>query len=167
MTAFRPSAIRNLQVTDSDLFGANVDTFARVFSPVTMKPHEAKEMRGSVVVTSLWCDKDPRPNWQIPEWRAFAKCLFTKVPHFSYFVVGMESYYAGLVYAVLPDEVVLSKGVDQGVVTQAVVKALVGLLGPVVEYCERIEDDAGSVFDYLLQGFPPGIAGHVRLLFGV
>lgn len=158
-----PDAIRELQIEESDLLSCNVATFERLFSPMTLPSSMAKQMRGSVVLSSAWCDRDPRPNWQIPEWRAFVEQLFKELPHFSYFMLAVEQFYVGVVLSLLPiaeaSVAVEGRAVNCDRVT--LIAKLKSLLEPVLEYCKIISDDARLALRNLLQGFSPDVAHEV------
>lgn len=43
-------------------------------------------LRGRFILNFPSADGDPRPVWQIPEVRAFARALFEALPHFPYYL---------------------------------------------------------------------------------
>ena len=154
-----PDMIRNLQIEDVDLLACDVTTLERLFSLATLRPSDGKQLRGSVILTSAWCDSDPRPNWSIPEWRRYLNAVFITLPHFSYFLVTLEQTYVGIVLALLPE----SAGKTEGKMVvftdrSALVKTLVSLLGPVKSYCQELFDDFDQVLSDLLRAFPRDVA---------
>jgi len=154
-----PDAVRELKIEDADLLSCNVATFERLFSPATMTASIALQLRGSVVLTSALCDRDPRPNWKIPEWRRYLNALFSKLPHFSYFLLALEQTYVGVVLSLLPlDALVIAEDRTVNYDRGALIAKLVSLLGPAAEYCRTIDDDPGPVLRNLLKGFTSDIA---------
>src|SRR5947209_7945219 len=142
----QPDEIRMLQIDDKDLLSCNVANFERLFSKEKLLPSKAKQLWGSVALTTERCDKDPRPNWRIPEWRRYMARLFERLPHFSYFLLAVKEIYAGVVLALLAEEHLLI--VNQDAVSPdrgALVYKLVSLLEPVVAYCKEIFDEPEQV----------------------
>ncbi len=157
-----PDAVRELKIEDADLLSCNVATFERLFSPESLSSTSAWQLRGSIVLTSAWCDRDPRPNWKIPEWRKYLEELFNKVPHFSYFMLAVEKVYVGVILSVLPLEALVIE--DRGIVDydrRVLITKLLSLLRPVAEYCRRIEDNPRFVLRNLLRGFTSDISQEV------
>jgi hypothetical protein len=174
-----PDEVRMLQIEDNDLLSCNVAHFVRLFSKEKLAPSKAKRLWGSIVLTSGRCDKDSRPNWQIPEWRRYIARLFKELPHFSYFLLAVDQIYAGVVLSLLTEDELLivdrndpffkailgdKVAVSHGSVIPdrtAIVNTLSTLLEPVIVYCKEVFDEPKSVLNYLLQGFPEDVRDEV------
>jgi hypothetical protein len=154
--------IRAIDISADDLRSENVTHFVRLFSPVTLKPSAAKELRGTLVLVSESLDSDARPNWQIPEWRRYLLKLFNELPHFSYFLLHAEQTFLGVVLAVMPPEKTAVSGGELSFDPAAMTESLTTLLEPVVAYSEEIYDDKEIVIGSLLQSFPAEVAAAVR-----
>lgn len=81
------SSIRALEMPESDLASCNVSRLVRSFAKLEeARDPRLTQLRGTAVILFPSVDADPRPNYLIPEVRAFIGKLYQELPHFLYYL---------------------------------------------------------------------------------
>jgi hypothetical protein len=146
-------AIRILEVPNEDIHQANVSNFVRVFAEIAQNPHNAKQLRGKIVVGFAIYDSDPRPNWAIPEIRAFIQALDREFPHFSYFLFGDPATEHLLFYLLCLTP--LDVGADgPGYHADNLLYVAAERMEKVASFCERIGDEQELATNPILLNLP-------------
>jgi hypothetical protein len=155
------STLRVLGVTGEDLRARDLSNIQRIFNELEAGPH-ARRLRGRIYVTFPSVDSDPRPNYLIPEVRAFLSALHAARPHFFYYLPpGRSAGVIGLhLFALLPlDQLTVD---EDGRTTpnsplEEWARFVAGHLLPAARFSHAVGDDVGAFLAAVAQNFAPDL----------
>jgi hypothetical protein len=150
--------LRIVQIRDDDLWTCDLGNFNAMFDEIETGPL-AHRLRGRVALTFPAVDSDPRPNYLIPECRAFLAAVHESRPHFFYYLTPQTE--AGLVAlhlaALLPLDLVpamLGEADADCLPPKEYLAFLLSHLWPAVAFCHGLGDDADDFVRQLAANFP-------------
>jgi hypothetical protein len=162
-----PDAIRMLEVSQEDVGRTNVSNFVRLFAKIGERPEDAQQLRSKIILSFQSYDSDPRPNWAIPEIRAFIQALDRALPYFPYFLVGDPAVEHHLFYllCLMPFADIDNSRSYSPVKLLSLAKRKAA---DVTRFCAEIKDDPERATEPILLNLPaevvrefPDIAGKV------
>jgi hypothetical protein len=147
--------MRALDIPHDDVVSTNVSNVVRVFAEIAGRPEDAKKVRGAIFLAFSSYDPDPRPNWLIPEIRAFIQKVDSALPYFAYFLVGDPALGLVLMYllCLIPVDTETGQYSAEDLLTTMHRKA-----ADVASFCARIGDNADRATDSLLLNLPASLA---------
>jgi len=151
-----------LNISDEDVRGGNVAHLVNLLTEISSTPKDAKRLRGRLVLGFPSFDADPRPNYQIPEIRAFMRALDAGVPHAPYFFVQDPSL--GFIQLYL---LALTDGVADGsgaIMPADYLATLTAKARTIREFCHRIFDEPEDTVEGLVLSLPTAIAMQIPKL---
>lgn len=160
--------IRVLAISDKDLDAGNASVVIELFNKAVAVPKTAKELRGSIVFEFGRFDKDPRPNFVIPEVRRYTQLIDQAHPYFCYFLPEppeMTQVYSWIMSLASPTEPIVAGATGVKVSPGEFVDMIAKRLGAIRSFCNRIYDDPSVTETAILDALPKSIAIKVTAMF--
>jgi hypothetical protein len=156
---------RELRISDEDMDAGNAADVIRLFNDAISVPRNAKLLRGSIVFAFGRFDRDPRPNFVIPEVRGFTQLVDQAHPHFCYFLPEAPEttqIYSWLMSLAHPEEPILAGARGIKVNPGKFIELIIARIEAVRRLCTRILDDPTETEKAIQAAMPEPLVTLIR-----